>query len=114
MRETPRGWKISKYENRKIIPTEKYPGYSSEVKLYIDQLAEKLIIGSDTKGIALAIAGSIYWEKARPSTLSACCILISIGSPLLKENITNVSKIARKMESTLIKWSEYLWNEVLI
>jgi hypothetical protein len=101
-----RGWIVKKYEKREILKFDEYPGFSGEIKKYIYLLGQELNIGSDIIVPAVKMAGSVYWEAARPSTLAGT-LIIMVGSCEGIDFLKIMIEHQRKMKYTYLEWIEH-------
>ena len=102
----PTGWTVQKYEDRKMIKFEEYPGFSDEIRKYIYLLGQELGIGSKIIVPAVKLAGSVYWEAARPSTLAGT-LIIMVGSKKGEDYLQIMIEHQHKMKYTYLEWIDH-------
>lgn len=87
-----------------------YPGYNKTIQTFVRDTINQMDLGSDVLIKSLAIAGSVYWTKARPSTL-ANVIVIMVASGLgLNVEIDLVRKRV-STKPTVEEWKSYMRTE---
>ena len=109
------GWDVSSsrkgWADRKIlINPSGYDSFKDEVKRYVVDLVDTMSLGSEIKDSALSFADNIGWQPARPSSMAGACVLMagSYRGIEFNELLIDISKDAKKMPYTLVKWLIYL------
>lgn len=88
-----------------------YLGYKATVRQFIQDAARQLSLGSDILVEAYGWAGSIYWTKARPSTVANVLLLLcasgeglDIESKIIQARITTKPTLTEWTQNIREKW----------